>query len=287
MSTLRLATIATIAGVLVLAAAPAASANPWGEVNCDVEPRPPECQVVAIDPGNSGSGSGGSTAEPVCRIDGQVMPCHDPALGWLDHDGCYRSPAPEVGPGAHWWKRWCYDAANDTFYSGGWTWSQSPPASAQHPVQRAIDRLTIPPPAIAASPALTSPQLVHVPVWWWIEPGWWNTRTATASIPALTITARATPTHVTWYPGDGTSLTCTGPGTPWTANRDPAEPSPTCGHTYTTSSRTSPGGAYTLRAVVTWQVSWSGGGMNGTIPAITTSSTTQITVTELRSVVTG
>lgn len=287
MSTLRPTTVAAIVGALVLVAASTAQASPWGEVNCDVEPRPPECQVVVIDPGQRSSDGGRPAGEPVCRIDGQIVPCYDPALGWLDSDGCYRSPAPDVGPGPHWWERWCYDVASDSYYSGGWIRSQTAPASAQYIVQRAVDQLTMPRPSIAASPALNSPQVVHVPVWWWIEPGWWNTRTATASIPALTITARATPTQVTWYPGDGTSVTCNGPGTPWSTNRDPAEPSPTCGYTYTTTSRTSPGGTYTLRAVVAWQITWSGGDMSGTVPGITTSSTTQVTVTELRSVTTG
>jgi hypothetical protein len=153
-------------------------------------------------------------------------------------------------------------------------------------VQRAADRLRLPQPAIAASPDLGGPQVVHVPVWWWVEPASWTTRSATAAIPALAISVEATPTRVTWHTGDGTTITCAGPGTPWSAGRDPDAASPTCGHTYTTTSASAPGGVYQLRAELTWRITWSGGGMSGTIPAITTSTTTRVTVTELRSVIT-
>jgi hypothetical protein len=136
---------------------------------------------------------------------------------------------------------------------------------------------------------LSAAQVVHVPVWWWIDADWWNTtRIATASIPSLTITAQAEPTSVTWHAGDGSSNTCTGPGTPWTPGTNPAADSPTCGHTYTTTSRTSPGGTYTLRAEVTWTINWSGDDNSyGTMPPLTTTTTTTVVVTELRAVITG
>jgi hypothetical protein len=96
-------------------------------------------------------------------------------------------------------------------------------------------------------------------VWWWINADWWNaTRTASASIPSLTVTAQARLIAVTWYAGDGTSRICTGPGTPWTPGTNPAAASPTCGHTYTTTSHNSPDGTYTLRAEVTWTINWWG-----------------------------
>jgi hypothetical protein len=41
-----------------------------------------------------------------------------------------------------------------------------------------------------------------------------------------------------------------------------------------------------VRAELSWAISWTGGGMNGTLPAITTSTTAQLSVVELRSVVT-
>lgn len=140
---------------------------------------------------------------------------------------------------------------------------------------------------IAASPALTSKQFVHVPVWWWVQPGWWQAQTATASADGLTITARAVPKKITWYAGDGTGTVCTGPGTPWTSSTNPTLSSPTCGHTYTKTSTSSSGGKFTIRAVASWDVSWSGSGLSGTEPAIITTTTVSVTVAELRAVVTS
>lgn len=279
----RLTTVAAAVAAVVLVTGQPAWADAWGEVDCTQQPRPPECQVTVIDPGDGGAGRGGAGGggEPVCRIDGQIVPCHEPGLGWLHSDGCYHRPDPRIGPGPNWWERACYDPATDSFYSGGWVWREAPPASVEPVVQRAVDLLTIPQPQIAASPGFDAVQVVRVPVWWWIEPGSWRTLTATASIPALAITVEATPAQVTWHAGDGVSITCHGPGTPWTADRDPGAASPTCGHTYTTA------GAHPVRADLSWAISWSGGGMAGTLPAITTSATVPVTVVELRSVVTG
>jgi hypothetical protein len=281
----RLTTTVTAVAAAVLASCQPAYGDAWGGVDCTQTPRPPQCQVTVIDPGD-GKLDGGSGGEPVCRIDGQVVACHEPGLGWLHTDGCYHRPDPRIGPGPNWWERACYDPATDSYYSGGWVWRQTPPASVELVAQRAVDLLTIPRPQIAASPALDAVQVVRVPVWWWIEPGTWHARTATAAIPALAITVEAAPTQVTWHAGDGTSITCHGPGTAWSPHRDPAAASPTCGHTYTTASRNHPAGAYPLRAELSWAISWSGGGMSGTLPAITTSTSAQVSVVELRSVVT-
>jgi hypothetical protein len=42
-----------------------------------------------------------------------------------------------------------------------------------------------------------------------------------------------------------------------------------------------------VQANLTWAISWSGGGMSGALPPITTSTTVEVSVVELRSVVTG
>jgi hypothetical protein len=287
MRTLKLAIVPTTALAILMAAAAPARADWWGNVNCDETPDHTECVVTVIDPGGEFSSEGTGSRDPVCRIGGDEVPCHDPALGWLHTDGCYYSPAPEVGPGNDWWTRWCYNPITDEYSSGGTRWLQGAPTAIDNVVQHAVDRLAIPQPAIATNPS-NAAQVVHVPVWWWIDADWWNaTRNATASIPSLTITAQAEPTSVTWYAGDGSSRTCTGPGTEWEPGTNPAAASPTCGHTYTTASRASTGGTYTLRAEVTWSIHWSGGNTFGTMPPLTTTATTTVIVTELRAVITG
>lgn len=215
------------------------------------------------------------------------MPCYSDVWGWLGSDGCYygKDSGGFLPPNEY--LKTCYDPATDTFVFGGTVYLANPPTTLTIMIQRAVSQLNIPKPVIASNPGLDKPQVVHVPVWWWVQPGLWQMHTATASLPGISVTAKAEPTKITWYAGDGTSKVCDGPGTPWTAAASPTSASPTCGHTYTTTSRTSPGGKFTLRAVVTWSITWQGGGFSGTEPAATTTDEADIEVTELRAVITG
>jgi hypothetical protein len=219
-------------------------------------------------------------------VGGQVVPCYLDGYGWLGGGGCYYGKDSGGFLGPNYWMKWCMDPATGEPIWRGTVWLASPPGIVGSAVQQAVDRLRMPKPTIAANPSLNTRQVVHVPVWWWIEPGWWRTRTASASVPGLTITARAEPVTVTWYAGDGTSTTCTGPGTPWTGNASPTAASPTCGHTYTTMPPTGSGGTFTLRVIVDWKITWAGGGLSGTEPYATTTASTAVAVTEFRSVVT-
>jgi hypothetical protein len=266
-----------------------AQADIVGNVNCAVTPNDPQCTVEVIYVGGGGGNGGGSGGgNVVCKIGGVVVECHN-GFGWLGSDGCYYGKDGGGFLPPNEWIRSCFDPVTDTYISWGTVWLPNPPGALGLLTQRAVDNLSMPRPVIAANPSLTAKQFVHVPVWWWVQPGWWQTQTATASAGGLTITARAVPTKITWYAGDGTSTVCHGPGTPWTGSAAPTSPSPTCGHTYTQASATeaNPNGTFQLRAVVTWEVTWSGGGLSGSVPSITTATTTNITVAQLRAVITG
>jgi hypothetical protein len=89
---------------------------------------------------------------------------------------------------------------------------------------------------------------------------------------------------VTWSLGDGSTVVCNGPGTPYAAGGDPAAPSPDCGHTYARSSAGEPGGVFVVSATVSWGVSWTGGGQSGTLPALTTTSSAQLRVGESQAI---
>jgi hypothetical protein len=127
-------------------------------------------------------------------------------------------------------------------------------------------------------------QLVNVPTWFWLDGNRWVPVSATASVPGESAAATATPMSVTWTLGDGSTVVCRGPGRPYVAGGDPSAPSPDCGHTYTRSSAGQPGGAFVLSATVSWGVSWVGGGQNGTLPALTTTSTAQVRVGESQAI---
>src|SRR5262249_51075274 len=116
-------------------------------------------------------------------------------------------------------------------------WIPDGPSAAPSPArlaERARSQLRLPSTRIMASPA--GEQLVNLPTWVWVDPASWGTRWATAQAPGVVVTAVARPTSVSWSMGDGTSVSCPGPGTPFAPSGDPRAASPDCGHVYRDSS---------------------------------------------------
>ncbi|MEU5001542.1 hypothetical protein [Streptomyces sp. NPDC021622] len=150
--------------------------------------------------------------------------------------------------------------------------------------QQAREQLRLPSPDISMSPA--GEQLVKLPTWLWLARGSWEPVSATAAVPGVSVTAVARPAKVVWKLGDGSSVTCRGPGTPYDEGvrkkgpEDPGRASPDCGHTYRSSSAGQPAGAYTVSATIHWTVTWAGAGDSGTFPGMTTTSTAQVRVAE-------
>jgi hypothetical protein len=281
------------AAALLLAAASVvmnvgiAHADKWGGVDCSATPKDPACQVTVVDSGSPGSATGAGGGGPMtCRYAGQVVDCYN-QFGWLGAGGCYYAKDPGWALQPNEWIKRCIDpTAPDVYTNLGVVLLPDPPATLAALLRRAVSQLHIPQPVLAASPALTAPQVVRVPVWWWLQPGSWAAQSATASLPGIAITATATPSTVSWDAGDGTTTGCDGPGTPWTAAYPPSAPSPTCGHVYASASRTAPDGRFMVSASITWTITWAGAGMTGTEPSVTTTASAGVTVTELRAVIT-
>lgn len=151
-----------------------------------------------------------------------------------------------------------------------------PPAISPEVVARiAVSRLVLPSVVIRVNPA--ADQLVGLPSWFWVDGGSWRPQSATASVPGLSVTATAVPVRTVWSTGDGASVGCAGPGTPWRFGMDPRAVSPSCGHTYT---RPSPAGRLTLRVTVTWTVTWAGSGASGTAGPLATTAAASVRVVE-------
>jgi hypothetical protein len=141
--------------------------------------------------------------------------------------------------------------------------------------------LGLPSPVIRSSPAQAALQLTNLPTWLWINPAEWAPRSKTATVPGESVTATATPVSVTWHPGDGSTVTCQGAGTPYASADNPAAASPDCGHTYTRSSAGQPGGAFHATVTVTWDVTWQGaGGAGGVLPPLFTTAVAAFRVAE-------
>ncbi|MFJ1549770.1 hypothetical protein [Streptomyces sp. NPDC088246] len=80
--------------------------------------------------------------------------------------------------------------------------------------------------------------------------------TATATTGGVTVTATAKVTTIRWDMGDGTTVTCHSPGTPYDAFRGKS-PSPTCGHLYQKTSHGHPDERYQGTVTATLTVTWS------------------------------
>ncbi|MGH8997061.1 MAG: hypothetical protein ACRDYB_13715 [Acidimicrobiales bacterium] len=121
--------------------------------------------------------------------------------------------------------------------------------------QQAVRQLGLSSPVVEMAPPDGAPQLVGVPTWLWIDPAAWKALSASASAGPVTTTAVATPAKVVFSMGDGGTVTCDGPGTPY----DPQDPGAT-----TNCSYTWPGpGSFSVTATVYWSVTWSATGASG------------------------
>lgn len=279
----RMATLVSLVVVasVVLTAHPAA-ADPYGSVDCQKEPTNPQCVITvgtSDAPGSKGSSGTSACHDPM----GHVVPCFVDGAGWLSDDGCYYQPATGTDlagaqalggvpnpPGA--------------WYVGVCGYPPVPgltrfrifgtPPGPQLLADEAVKALRLPTPVIRVNPAPPTPQIVYFPTWVWLGSDSWGPRSATASVPGMSVTATAKPVSLVLSTGDGARVTCSGSGTAWTPGRDAMSPSPTCGHTFTSP------GSYPVTATVTWNVSWAGGGVTGTAPGMTTTATVTVAVVE-------
>lgn len=151
--------------------------------------------------------------------------------------------------------------------------------------QQAVERLDLPEPVIRTSPDEDFVQVVHVPTWMWVEKSSWGPVTETVKVPGVQVTATARPRQAVWLMGDGATVSCTGPGTPYTAKHRPEAQSPDCGYTYQRSSLAEPGKAFTVSVRVTWDVEWRGGGQSGVVPGLVIGAQRQLVVDEVHAVV--
>jgi hypothetical protein len=157
--------------------------------------------------------------------------------------------------------------------------------------QQAVDSLTLPSPVVDLNPSAFS--IVNLSSWLWIDPQIWHSFRATATAGSVSATAVAVPSNVSWSMGDGHSVVCAGPGTPYQPTM-PAEAQTTdCSYTYASSSAGQPSsdsdpnnGAFKVTATITWTVNWLATGVagGGALPPLHTTSTVRVRVEQVESV---
>jgi hypothetical protein len=149
--------------------------------------------------------------------------------------------------------------------------------------QLAVRYLRLPDPVIRSSPKSAALQLTRLPIWLWIAPAAWQPQSKTAQVPGESVTATAIPVSAAWSMGDGKTVTCKGPGTPYESG-NPAAASPTCGYTYDQSSAGQPGGAYRVTVTIAWDITWAGtGGAGGVLAPLQTVAAAEFRVAEAQA----
>ncbi len=157
-----------------------------------------------------------------------------------------------------------------------------PPAAVL--AREAADQLLLPAPDVEVSPQADHDQVVDFPTWLWLGAGSFAARSRTVTVPGESVTATAVPVSVSWTMGDGSTVTCAGPGTPYTPATPPLSRSPDCGHTYLRPSIGQPGDRYPVTVTARWQISWAGAGRAGVLPDLLRTATTSFRVAEVQTV---
>ncbi|MFG1905243.1 hypothetical protein [Kribbella sp. NPDC048928] len=236
----------------------------------------------------------GGTAKRVCTFHGAAQACVDPDLGnWSNSNQCYMhhaDPQPPFSDPA--WKGHTdgsvWACVREQGYDLGrhlvteWVWLPGKPDLVlPDPVTlayQAIAEMQLAPPLVKTAPAAGQIGLVNMPVWLWVtkSENTWGPIVRSASVPGLSVTATAKVKAINWSMGDGQTVRCEGPGTPYSKAMG-VKSSPTCGHRYSKTSHKLPNCKYPVTAVAQWDITWTSTlGDNGQI------SMTQQAATQLR-----
>ena len=180
-----------------------------------------------------------------------------------------------------------YRACDNRVMSYHWVRHSSPgrvAESTRSRVSRLVNMI-----AFRTAPSLDN-MVVTVGTWFWVPRQLWRPVSVTAWIMTtygpVSVTTTARPHLLVYSPGDGNeSVSCAGPGRPWTPRMSDSATSP-CMYTYRSASHTQRTGTYRARASIEWKVSFrSNLGISGPLPSIKTSLPLTARVNELQVLV--
>jgi hypothetical protein len=223
-----------------------------------------------------------SGRRPICKY--VPLSAEDAAVAdfLATHD---QSTVKPVGPGT-WYAKMCVD---DQGHSAGTVeWFQRPPRTPTAPhalAQEVLRYMPLPLPGIGMNPPPERDQLVHLPVWLWVDGSGWNPVSTSASAGGVTVTVEAEPERVIWDMGNGDVVVC-GPGTPYDPARPPTAQSTGCSYTYRNSSASQPGQRYRVSATAEWRATWTVAGApgGGDLGIVRRSTSTFVRVAEAQAV---
>jgi hypothetical protein len=234
--------------------------------------------------------------KPVCLYGGALQACTSALGNWSNTHQCYLqslSPQPPYSD-----PRWqghtdgsIWACVREQGYDQGehvvtrWVWLPGAPDTVVvDPVTlayQAIAAMQLAPPLVKSAPGAGQVGLVNMPVWLWVDKteNTWGPIVRSASVPGLSVTARAQVKAVNWSMGDGNTIRCEGAGTPYDKSMG-VKDSPDCGHRYKKTSRALPNCTYPVTATAQWDITWQSTlGDTGQI-SMTQQATTQLRIGE-------
>lgn len=291
------AVAALVAITALVTFGPPSPASAEGDSNCwdEVDPTTGQVVLVCEEPGDDGGNDGDPGGDSSkCSHSGNEIPCTGPGGStWSSAHGCYVGATHPDNAGMT-------PPPGQTKENGAWHICYfPPPGSSWEPMwiengtvtidpvvlaQRAIAAMNLDPITIGIVPESGPDRvgLVGLPVWIWVKDqaaNTWGPITRSASEGTVSVSATAEVSSIVWDMGDGTKVTCSGPGTRY-EDRYGKEDSPTCGHRYELMSDDQPEGAYQVTATSHWVVEWTGGGQSGTVELDLTTDSLPIRIGE-------
>lgn len=208
----------------------------------------------------------------VCQHGGAAQACTSTLGNWSNSQQCYmKREAPQPPFSDPRWKGHTdgsiWACLTEQGYDQGqhlvtkWVWLPGEPDIVViDPVTlayRAVALMQLAPPLVKSAPGVGQVGLVNMPVWFWVDKteNTWGPIVRSASVPGLSVTATAHVKAVNWSMGDGNTIRCEGPGTPYTQARG-VKDSPDCGHRYKKTSRELPKCVYPVTATAQWDITW-------------------------------
>jgi hypothetical protein len=199
---------------------------------------------------------------------------------------------PAVGPltESEWYYQAChYTDTGELYYSSYWQYTPGAPAAPGPDLgqmaREAFDAMDLRFPVPYTSPLIDVDQIVGLPTWFWIDPAGWQPAPARAELPGFWVEVTATPRHVVWDTGDGGSVTCDGPGTPYDLAGGDGQWTD-CSHVFQYDSSGEPGGRYSLSATIVWDIAWTAStGARGDLADASRQTSFDLSVTEMEAVV--
>lgn len=298
-------TLTVLLGIVGLPANPSLPPKPDGDVVPKCSKQLKKCwwvprsiiHVPGKPPKSGKPGGHQKITKPVCEFKGAAQACTDSLNGnWSNSQQCYMRrevPQPPFDD-----PRWqghtdgsIWACVREQGYDEGkhlvtkWVWLPGRPDTVVVDpltlVYEAIATMQLAPPMINTAPAAGQVGLVNMPVWLWVDKteNTWGPIVRSASVPGLSVTATAQVKAVNWSMGDGSTVRCDGPGTPYDESMG-VKVSPTCGHRYTKTSHKLPNCKYPVTATAQWDITWrSTLGDTGQI-AMTEQAATQLRIGE-------